>query len=161
MKVLKNNYGKVAVAHETIIEPKYPRKLICDECESELEYEKSDIEMGVLGYMHLKCPLCGYDNMLCDNENNIVLTKDNVEFPTHFFHTSKDSAVDICNNEQVKKYIHNAISYFRENKEEFAYATGSGNLTVHVYRYSGDEEYYVVISNDYYDTYIPFENEDY
>lgn len=164
MKVLKNNYNgsKIAVAYESIIKPKYPRKLECDGCESELEYEESDIEMGVLGCMHVKCPLCGYDNMLDDNEHNITLTLNNVEFPTHFFHTSKENgAVDVCNNNKVKKFINNAINYFRANKNDFAYEAATGNLTVHVYRYDEDEDYHVVVSNNYYDTYIPFEKEDY
>lgn len=140
----------------------YPRKLVCEECESELEYEESDMCMGVFGCMHLKCPLCGYENMLDNNEHNINLTVENVEFPTHFWHTSKENgAVDCFNNEIIKKYIKDAIRYFRLNKDEFAWCSGSGNVTIHVYRYTGDEEYYVVASGDYYSTYIPFEVEDY
>lgn len=160
MKVLKNNFNKTSLQTEV---KTYPRKLICEECGSELEYEKSDIEMGVLGCMHLKCPLCGFYNMLEEHESNINLTEDNIEFPTHFFHTSKETgAVDICNNEEVKRYIKRGINYLRENKEEeYAWHSGSGNLFVYIHRFEGDDEYFVMVSKDYYETYIPLKPEDY
>lgn len=162
MKVIKNNFGEIA-AHVTEVrfEP-YPRKLICDNCESELEYEESDMEVGVYGAMHVKCPLCGYNNMLDGNKNDVTLTKDNIEFPIHFDHISKeDGAIDVCNNEFIKEYINRAIDYFRMNKNEYIYYVGTGNTMVQVHRYEGDEDYYIVVTNDYYHTYIPFEPEDY
>lgn len=162
MKVLKNNFNEIT-AHVTEVKlESYPRKLICEKCESELEYEKSDLEEGALGAMYVRCPLCGYNNMLDGNENDITLTKDNVKFPKHFFHTSKeDGAVDVCNNETIKKYINDAINYFRKNKDEFYYHAATGNLSVHVCRYEEYEDYYVEVTNNYYSTYIPFESEDY
>ena len=41
MKVLKNNMSQ----NNNYIKP-YPRKLICYQCGSELEYEKDDMYMG-------------------------------------------------------------------------------------------------------------------
>ena len=160
MKVLKNNFN-TNVNIETCAKP-YPRQIDCEKCGSELEYDVSDMEMGALGLMHVECPLCGYHNMLDGNEHNIVLTKDNVEFPIHFFHTSEETgAVDICNNNQVKEWINKAIAYFRNNKDEFAWFCMSGNLCVVVFRYDGEEEYNVLVSNNYFETYIPFEKSDY
>ena len=160
MKVLKNNFGKVD-AIETTVNP-YPRKHECENCGSELEYDKSDIYIGVYGSSHIKCPLCEYENMLDGNENDITLTKDNVEFPTHFHHTSKyTGAVDTCNNENIKKYVREAIEYFRINKSESHWFSDSGNTMVYVFRFDGDEEYEVVVTKDYYSTYIPFEKVDY
>lgn len=161
MKVLKDNFN--TTIHEAIKETNhYPRKHICDNCSSELEYEESDLKMGVLGCMNLKCPLCGYNNLIEDNEHNVTLTKDNVEFPVHFFHTSKeDGAVDVCNNEYVKKCIKESINNLRRNKNEFYHFTGTGNTMVFVFRFDGDEEYNIIVTNNYYETYIPFEEEDY
>lgn len=162
MKVLKNNY-KGIVTHESNVKIKpYPRKLICEKCDSELQYDVEDLEEGVYGAMHVTCPLCGHSNMLDGDEHDVTITKDNIKFPTHFHHTSVETgAVDNCNAEHVKKCVKKAIKYFRENKDEFAYATSSGTTTVHVFRYTGDEEYEVVVSKDYYSTYIKFEPEDY
>lgn len=159
MKVLKNNFNK---GTETSNMP-YPRKLVCDMCGSELEYEESDIRVGTYGCIYIDCPLCGEDNLLEDNENNIELTKDNIEFPTHFHHTSKETgAVDVCNNEMVKEYVRKAIDYFRENKYEYSYGGHiTGNFYINVERIDTDKEYAVTVSNNFYDTYIPFEKEDY
>lgn len=159
MKVLKDNYKKVEYVEE--INNTYPRKLVCDTCGSELEYDASDMRIGALGCMFVDCPCCGKDNMI-DNEDGISLTKDNVEFPTHFFHTSKETgAAYVCNNEEVKKCINDAIDYFRKNKNEYDWFCCYGNLYIEVKRWEGDEQYEVVVTNNYYDTYIPFEEEDY
>lgn len=118
--------------------------------------------MGAFGCMYIDCPLCGRDNMLENNEFNIILSKNNIEFPTHFFeHSTENGAVDTCKNEYITKEINRAINYFRTNKEEFAWTTGTGNTEIHVYRFSDDEEYNVVVSENYYDAHIPFEAEDY
>ena len=163
MKVLLDNYNCTEKYNENEVEVEpYPRKLTCEKCGSELEYEKSDIRIGSLGCAYIDCPLCRYDNMLDDADAELTLTKNNVEFPTHFFHFSKETgAVDVCNNEEVKKYIHKAIEYFRKNKSEFNWYACTGNLFISVDRYDGDESYWVVVTNNYYDTHIPFEKEDY
>lgn len=160
MEVLRDNYS-----NKIKEEPKYslfPKKLICEKCESELRYDESDIHIGVYGASHVLCPLCKHDNMIDDEEYNITLTKDNIEFPTHFHHCSVETgAVDNCNAEFVRECVKKAIKYFRENKDEFVYFTGTGTTMVYVFRFTGDEEYEVVVTKDYYSTYIPFKSEDY
>lgn len=164
MKVLKDNFTDFEknIEIENNTKP-YPRFHICEGCLSELEYEKSDLTMGYLGAMYLKCPLCGYNNMMeHSDEAGITLTKDNVQFPVHFWHTSKETgAVDCCNNEEVKECIRKAIDYFRANKNEYHWFTATGNLYVSVDRYDGDESYEIMVTNNYYETSIPFENVDY
>lgn len=161
MKVLKNNYTQTVTEEKVKVKP-YPRKHICENCGSELEYDKSDLRMGVLGCIHLDCPCCGYSNMIEENENTITLTVDNVEFPVHFFHTSKeDGAVDCCDNENVKKEICKGINFLRRNREQSDWMTAYGNLYIDITRHDGDENYVVFVSNDYYKTYIPFEDVDY
>lgn len=160
MKILKDNCKKAA--DTTTKANTYPRKLICELCESELEYEESDIRIGVYGAAVVDCPCCGRDNIIDDDENSIVLTVDNVEFPTHFHHTSEATgAVDCCNTERIRKFVRQAIDYFRKNKNEFVWLGQTGNLYIAVYRYEGDKIYEVVVSNDFYETEIPFAPQDY
>lgn len=162
MKVLKDNYtANLEETKKELVNP-YPRKMMCECCESELEYEKSDLEMGFLGCYHLTCPLCGCKNMLDTHEDNIIVTKNNVEFPAHFWHASvKEGAAASCNNENVKLCINRGIEYFRKHKNEHSWYTCYGNMFIAVYRYEGDEDYWVVVGENYYDTYISFEEEDY
>lgn len=161
MRVVKDNYN---VAENKVANTKpYPRKCICENCSSELEYDKSDVVIGAFGCAFVHCPLCDENTYLSDDEEDVILTVDNIEFPVHFSHTSKETgAVDCCNNETVRKYIRKAINYFRNNKEEFDWGGHiSGNFYIQVHRYSGDENYEVTVSNDFYSTDIPFETEDY
>lgn len=164
MKILKDNYAKNIVNNITKdkqIKP-YPRTIICENCESTLEYEKSDTRIGSLGSVFLDCPLCGCENILEGNEQELILTVENIEFPIHFWHTSKENgAVDRCNTDEIRKEIKRAIKYFRKNKDEFSWQTWCGNLFVLVLRYSGDENYEVYVANDFYSTDIPFQSEDY
>lgn len=161
MKVLKDNYNNNYVESKNYEKP-YPRKHVCEECGSELEYDKSDIVIGAFGCAFLKCPLCGQNSSVYDEDVELTLTRNNIEFPTHFWHTSKETgAVDNCNNEEVKKCIYRAIDYFRNNKNEYHWFTACGNLRVDVSKFDGDENYEVMVTKDYYETYIPFEKTDY
>ena len=163
MRVLKNNYNNEIRTVNKVEEVVFPRKLVCEECESELMYERDDIEIGEYGCAFVKCPCCGHNIYLDDGKFDIEITRDNVEYPTHFTHTSKENgAVDTCDNEHVREYIRKAIKYFRENKNEYSYGGHiTGNLYISVYRYSGDEVYDVYVSNDFHHTVILFEAEDY
>lgn len=159
IKVLKNNFNNVEIEND--VKP-YPRKLICENCKSELEYEESDLRMGEYGCMYIDCPVCKDSNMLEDNEHSIRLTVDNIKFPIHFRHTSEATgAKNVCTNEEIKKCIRQAVDYFREHEDKHEYYTSYGNLYINVHRYDGDEEYEVLVSNDFYETFIPFEPEDY
>ena len=159
MKVLKDNYN-----HEEELqdESSYPKMKICEQCESELEYDESDLYIGEYGLAFIDCPLCGCNNVLYD-EDGVTLTADNIQFPMHFSYISKESgAVDCCDNETVKGYIKKGINYLRKYKDETHYGGHmTGNLYVDIQKWKGDESYEVVVSNNFYCTHIPFEPEDY
>lgn len=167
IKVIKNNYIKAEELSEEEFNklPKtrpYPRRLVCGECRSELEYDKSSIRMGEYGCIHVKCPLCNYDNMIDDHEDNITLTIDNIEFPVHFHHVSEATGAKKRDTiEEVRNDIRRAVEYFRKNKDEYYWHTWCGNLFVMVRRWDGDEMYEIVVSNDFYNMEIDFEEVDY
>ena len=162
MKVLVDNYKKNDYVEMNRQIKSYPRKMVCECCNSKLEYEESDIKIGAFGCAYVKCPLCGSTNFVDDGEKELTLTVNNVEFPTHFWHTCKENgAVDCCNNEEIKKYIREGINYFRNNKDDYSWFTATGNLYIRVDRCDGDESYEVMVTNNYYETSIPFEAIDY
>lgn len=135
--------------------------IICDKCDSELEIVEEDTHIGWLGAKFVTCPCCGEDTMI-DELEGITLTKDNLEFPVHFNRTNKDlrKVVEVKSDEIIRN-IKRAITYFRKNKDEWSWYTSYGDMFLNVYRFSGDEEYSVVVSKDFYETCIPFEKEDY
>lgn len=157
MRVLNNTRSK----DHAEVRP-YPRIEICDECKSELEYDESDIYMGEYGCMYVTCPVCQNHVLLEDNEHSVVVTEDNISFPIHFAHSSKETgAYDCCNKENVRKYVKRAIEYLRKHPDSAYWYTSTGNLCLFVQRHDGDDEYFVTVSNDYYDTFIPYTEYDY
>lgn len=158
MKVLKNNYNT-----EEVIKEEKPDVLTirCSECDSELEITEKDTHIGWLGARFIKCPCCNQE-ALVDEFEGITLTKDNLEFPIHFNRTTKGlkNIVEI-DSDKIIKEIQRAITYFRENKNEWNWYTSYGDFFINVYRYDEDEEYFVLVTKDFYETFIPFEREDY
>ena len=157
MKVLKNN------CNEKKVELAAPKQLIieCDKCGSELEITKEDTHIGWLGAVYVTCPCCGEDTMI-DEMEGITLTKDNISFPIHFIRTNKNvrNIVEVS-SEKIIKEIKKGIEYFRVHKDEFNWYTSYGDLFINIYRYDGDENYFILVTQDFYETYIPFEKEDY
>lgn len=149
MKILKTNENKA-----------WPKKIECKYCGAELEVEYDDIHVGALGMGYFDCPVCKKKCYLEDDEDfpDEVVTVNNLRFPDHFFHSSE--GVDIS-SEDIRRYVENAITFFRNEPDAFVFTTGSGNTAVIVFNYSGDENYHVIVSKDYYDTYIDYEQEDY
>lgn len=156
MKVLRDNTNEIK-------EEKIPEvlKIHCNECGSELEITENDTHIGWLGARFITCPCCGEESMV-DELNGITLTKDNLKFPVHFNRTTKGLRhVVETKSDEIIKEIKRAITYFRENKDDWNWYTSYGDLFVNIYRYDGDEEYFVLVTKDFYETHIPFEKEDY
>lgn len=153
IKVIKNNFEKEEYKTKTVT-------TFCNECDSELEVSEEDTYIGWLGARFAMCPCCGSETIV-DEMDGITLTKDNLEYPKHFIHESKYHGCKEMSTNFILGEIKRAIEYFRDNKDEYAVEFGAGDSSIHVHRYSGDEEYHVVVTRDWYETDIPFESEDY
>lgn len=158
IKIIKNNY-KIQPNEELIKNSKI--RIHCSECDSELEITEEDTHIGWMGARFINCPCCGKEAMV-DELDGITLTKDNLEFPVHFNRITKGlrNIVEV-NSDEIIKEIQRGITYFRVNKDEYYWYASYGDLFLIVFRYSGDEEYFVMVTKDFYETYIPFEKEDY
>lgn len=139
------------------IKQPFPMRVTCYNCETELEIEEQDTHVGYPGAMYFTCPVCGEESMI-DELDGIILTKDNIEFPQHFYYFG--NGVDLT-SEEIRKYINDAINFFRNNPDNFCYTTGSGNTGILVQNFSGDHEYHVVVTKDFYETEIPYTAKDY
>lgn len=111
---------------------------------------------------YVTCPCCNYEMDVEEFDDDAIdIYASNVKYPTHFTVSSKEFKAIEISDEEINKWIQQGIEYFRENKDEYYYFTGSGNALVHIYRFDGDKEYYVVVSKDYESGEIEFEEEDY
>lgn len=140
MRIIKNNtnYKNTQKTYE----------VECENCGSILEITKEDTYIGYLGSRYIKCPCCEKE-MYIEEIEGILLTKDNIEFPTHFDFTNKDNAKDIS-EEEITKEIKRGIKYLEESPDEYDYfSTQFGDLYLVILPNSGNE-YHIIVTKDYY-----------
>ena len=157
MKVIKDNHNVTT----TYTNNPFPLNVICDHCGSELELEEDDCYIGALGAYHYTCPCCGEEVML-DEPDGIVLTTENIEFPTHFYHYCYESTYPTP--EEIKDNIRGLISYHRNHKDDddCPYTVCNAGRSLYVVEKAlGDKTYYVSVAPNYYSVQIPFTEEDY
>ena len=129
-------------------------KITCEHCDSELEVEDDDIQVGVYGMGYVVCPCCGEETYSDELADYFPLTKDNLEFPVHY--SSFNKAVSIDDN-TINKWVKECIEKFDPNDEnDWVRYTGSGDTMVFVFKFDGDKEYDVYVCKNYYETFIPF-----
>ena len=152
MEIIKNNYCS---RHPIGTTNRW--NVICANCESEFIADKEDTYIGALGCRYVKCPCCGEEN---DLDDGITLTAENLSFPKHY-HSFKDGVK--LTDEEIDGYVKRGIYALRNSKDKHFYAiqTGTGDTHVFVFKYDGDEEYFVYVGRGGYETQVPFEDVDY
>ena len=152
IKILKDNYNTNPVS-----EVEFPHPHKCEYCESEFEIEGMDeLHEGVLGDYYVVCPVCAHKSCVEDIDGKRI-TKDNIKFPINFWHSTNGKELS---SEEIQRLISHGIDFFRSNPDAFTYTTGTGNTGILIENFSGDKEYHVSVTQDYYDTFIPYEAED-
>lgn len=161
MKILKDNTNKSKENQQETVQ------INCDFCDSELEITVEDTYIGFLGSRFVICPCCKKETMVEEYFKGIKLTKNNIKFPLHFRRTNKDGigtgngkAVEV-KDADVERKIREAIKYFRSHRDESEWYVSYGDLYMHVIRLDGEGDYNIMVTKDFYETYIPFEEEDY
>lgn len=134
------------------IEPEYPKRHVCDECGTELEYDKEDTPIGWMGCEYVTCPACGEETAVSDQRVQPPAWK------VTFHHTSTETgAVDIKDTEiqvHVKKAVKCLCS--DERKPDEPYITVTGNLLVLGIKWEDGVDIYV--TKDFYVDSIAPEN---
>lgn len=150
IKIIKNNY-KIQPNEELIKNNKI--RIHCSECDSELEITEEDTHIGWMGARFITCPCCGEESMV-DELDGITLTKDNVEFPTHYFSSNKAISID---DNTINKWVKECIEKFDHNDEnDWVRYIGSGDTMVFVFKFDEDAGYNAYVCKNYYETFIPF-----
>lgn len=120
----------------------------CKYCGCTLDGEP---KVGYLGLKYITCTECKQDNYL-EEFGEIELTSDNVSFPQHYCSFMDGKSMK---DEWINENVHRCLEYLENNPTEDFIECGTGDTNICVARYSGDNEYRVVVSKGYYETYIP------
>lgn len=138
MKIIRS---KVAVPKEE------PKRCICEECESELEYTKDDTHIGWLGVEYVTCPVCGEETMVGEERERPPM------WPATFHHVSSANA-DEMPVDTITGMVDAVVNTLTDSDElpDFA-ARACGNAMVWGWKYSDGIDIYV--TQDYWTDTIP------
>ena len=138
MKIIQNNYINNYVEEDTI------QEIICEHCNSVFEIDDDDIIRTDYDDEYVYCPCCNQRIYLYEPN-----TKDNINFPTSYH--AFENGVDIT-DEEINKWVRECVEWLEKNPEEPYKYIGSGNTFVIVF--SHEDEYYIVVTKNYFDTSI-------
>lgn len=133
MRIIQNNYNEYT---ETT------QEIICEHCNSVFEIDNSDIITPVDDDEYVCCPCCNRKVYLYEPN-----TKDNIRFPTSYYHF--ENGADII-DEEIDEWVRKCIEWLEENPEESYKYIGSGNTFVVVFNH--EDEYYIVVTKNYFET---------
>ena len=135
---------------KTITDKDFPKRIKCDNCQAELEYDKDDVFIGEWGMKYIHCPCC---------EENIPVSEDRympITWPTTFQHTSKENAVEI-DGERVSDYVEEIKKKLMSSEPGDYTMISTGDCFV--FGYKTEEEIEIIVTKDYYSDFIDL-NED-
>lgn len=126
------------------------------QCGVTLRYDMSDIKYGAYGCPYITCPVCGQDIYLDDVDGKTV-NYETFIYPDNFHYCY--SGVTIS-DETIMEWIKEGIDFLRRNVHEYVWITQSGNTAVIVFNIKRDENYYVIVTNNYKDGHIEYTDKD-
>lgn len=115
-----------------VIENK-PKSIICESCQAELEYEDSDLIVGLFGCKGFECPECG-DFIFCSDRVSEPI------YPTTFY--KPRNPVELEDNE-VNEMLQDVIAKLKNQEVgEFSFCA-TGDTTVIGLKFEDEDDYYV------------------
>ena len=140
MRVIKSNN----------IEPKWPKRVFCDECQAELEIEESDAFVGEFGCHLFECPCCGRKVAIDSIERDTPPI-----FRKTFFHYSatKEGTVQSKHipDDEIQRMINKCVSNLISDDVEVGEVSmqGIGDTVVYAFKYEDCIE--ILVTQDYYE----------
>lgn len=128
-----------------IADNEFPKRIKCDNCQAELEYDKDDVFIGEWGMKYVHCPCCN-ENTPVDEDRHMPIT-----WPTTFWHTSKEKTKEI-EGEQVSDFVEEVKKNLSSCKPGEWSMIGTGDCLV--FGYKTEEEIEIIVTKDYYSDFI-------
>lgn len=108
------------------IEPEYPKRYTCDECGTELEYDKEDVHIGWMGCEYVTCPVCDKETMVSDQRVQPPVWK------TTFRHVNAETGAVDTEDAKIQEYVDKVAKLLCSDKQNpgNVYITGTDNFLV-------------------------------
>lgn len=127
-----------------------PKRIVCDSCGSELEYDPIDVYQGSDGSF-IDCPVCG--NYVCVDENeksHIPIYPKNGDEDFTFFASGIDVTDDEINdriNAMCKEFA--ALEKGTKERNGFVHTYGTGNTVIIAIAVDDGEYLEIYVSKDF------------
>lgn len=132
-----------------ILNEENERIVRCEDCDTKIQYEEEDIKYGEFGIPYLKCPVCN-KNINLDNEEDLKLNFNNIEYPTHFYHFDGKKGVEI-DNKQINIWIKELLNRIKKENKNYDFMC-SGNTMVFIIK--DKSGYNMFVCPNYYEGHI-------
>ena len=130
------------------VQSMWPKRVMCDNCEAELEIEESDVFVGELGCYLFKCPCCGREVAIDGIERDMKPT-----FKQTFLHifTGKSDDTIHIKDDEIQRMINHCVSKLIPDDVEAGEFSmqGYGDTVVYAFKYEDYIE--ILVTQDYYE----------
>ena len=129
------------------VQSMWPKRVMCDNCEAELEIEESDVFVGELGCYLFKCPCCGREVALDDIGRDTPPT-----FKQTFLHIYDDKSNNTkhIKDDEIQRMINHCVNNLISDDVEAGEFSmqGYGDTVVYAFKYEDCIE--ILVTQDYY-----------
>lgn len=130
------------------VQSEWPKRVMCENCQAELEIEADDVFVGEFGCYLFKCPCCGHMTAIDGMERDTPPT-----FRKTFWHTYVDKSNDTkhIENDEVQQMINHCVSNLISDDVEAGEFSmqGTGDTVVYAFKYKDCIE--ILVTQDYYE----------
>ena len=135
-------------------EPKPIYRAECEKCGKEIAFSKADITHGAYGCVMVDCPHCFKRTYVLCDEEELVLTKDNLVFPNHFYEISVNEDAENGKEKEIINQLCQEVLNELSTYKNIDYAERSFKHYL-VVALKDNEETNLYVCNGYYHTAIP------
>ena len=130
------------------VQPTWPKRVFCDECQAELEIEESDVFVGEFGCHLFKCPCCGREVAIDGIERDTPPT-----FKQTFWHTFADKSNNTYHieDDEIQKMINDCVNNLISDEVQVGEFSiqACGDTVVYAFKYEDCIE--ILVTQDYYE----------
>lgn len=130
------------------IKSEWPKRVMCENCQAELEIEENDVFVGEFGCHFFKCPCCGREVAIDGIERDTPPT-----FRQTFWHTFVDKSNDTkhIEDDEIQQMINHCVSNLISDDVEAGEFSmqGTGDTVVYAFKYEDCIE--ILVTQDYYE----------
>ena len=126
----------------------WPKRVMCENCQAELEIEESDVFVGEFGCYMFKCPCCGREVAIDGIERDTPPT-----FRKTFWHTFVDKSNNTkhIEDDEIQQMINHCVNNLISDDVEAGEFSMQGRGDTVVYAFKYEDYIEILVTQDYYE----------